>query len=108
MNSCAVSMHWTDGQEACKLGWLYFRYDQSYTDFMKTAISIPDSTYDAAEQMARRMGVSRSEFYTRAVASYLEVHRQRNVTKALDAIYGDTHSGIDDELAVMQRRSIPP
>ena len=75
---------------------------------MKTAISIPDSTYDAAEQMANRMGMSRSELYARAVAEFLESHRQRNVTSALNAVYADGDSRLDGDLAEMQRRSLPP
>ncbi len=34
---------------------------------MKTAISIPDEVFRQAEQAAKRLGVSRSEFFTRAV-----------------------------------------
>jgi len=74
---------------------------------MKTAISIPDSTYDAAEQMASRMGMSRNELYARAVAEYLELHRQSNVTSALNAVYADSDSRLDDKLAEMQQRSLP-
>ena len=73
---------------------------------MKTAISIPDPTYDAAEQMARRLGVSRSELYTRAIAEFLDAHRQQDVTKALDSLYGDTDSGLDKTLADLQRRTL--
>ena len=54
---------------------------------MKTAISIPDPLFDAAERLARRLGVSRSEFYQRAVHSYIEKHRAEGVTESLDALY---------------------
>ncbi|MEM6753148.1 MAG: ChpI protein, partial [Cyanobacteria bacterium P01_C01_bin.38] len=33
---------------------------------MKTAISIPDPLFEAAEQFAKRLGLSRSELYAMA------------------------------------------
>lgn len=55
---------------------------------MKTAISIPDSLYNAAENFARRVGISRSELYQRAVRDYLDRHRKSAVTEALNEVYG--------------------
>ena len=39
---------------------------------MKTAISIPDEIFLAAEQLAKRIGSSRSELYATALAAYLK------------------------------------
>jgi metal-responsive CopG/Arc/MetJ family transcriptional regulator len=39
---------------------------------VKTAISIPDGVFEAAEAIAQQLGVSRSEFYTKALQAYLE------------------------------------
>jgi metal-responsive CopG/Arc/MetJ family transcriptional regulator len=69
---------------------------------MKTAISIPDPVFKAAEQFARRLGLSRSALYSRAVEKYLKEHRQYGVTEKLNTIYGETDSEIDSELADMQ------
>ena len=74
---------------------------------MKTAISIPDPIFHEAESMARRMGMSRSEFYRRAVEEYMESHRHGAVREALDAVYGDESSAVDDVLAQMQFASLP-
>jgi hypothetical protein len=73
---------------------------------MKTAISIPDPVFKAAEQFARRLGLSRSALYTRAVERYLKEHRYYGVTEKLNAIYGETDSEIDSELADMQYTTI--
>jgi metal-responsive CopG/Arc/MetJ family transcriptional regulator len=54
---------------------------------VKTAISIPDSLFNAAEILSKRLGISRSEFYQRAVSSYIEKHRAEGVTESLDALY---------------------
>jgi hypothetical protein len=63
-------------------------YNQSYTSLVKTAISIPDTLFEAAERLADRLGVSRSELYQRAVAALLERYVAQAVTDTLDEIYG--------------------
>lgn len=75
---------------------------------MKTAISIPDALFDAAEQFARRAGISRSELYQRALAGYLTASSREAVTEALNEAYSDpTASKLDEQLEKLQTRSIP-
>jgi metal-responsive CopG/Arc/MetJ family transcriptional regulator len=52
---------------------------------MKTAISIPDETYAQAEDRAAELGLSRSEFFTRAIRRYLEQLDAESVTDQIDA-----------------------
>lgn len=74
---------------------------------MKTAISIPDELFRAAERVARRLGLSRSELYRRALARFLEEQNDATVTEQLDRIYGDEESGeLDPALEAMQRASV--
>ncbi len=73
---------------------------------MKTAISIPDEVFDAAEDMARRLGMSRSQFYATAVRDYLEAHRSRGVTARLDQIYENADSRLDLRVAEAQTVSL--
>jgi metal-responsive CopG/Arc/MetJ family transcriptional regulator len=54
---------------------------------MKTAISIPDNLFEAADKVARRLGISRSELYQRAVARFLEQQSGDVVREALDTVY---------------------
>ncbi len=61
-----------------------------YTSFVKTAISIPDNLFRAADRMARRLGISRSELYQRAVARFLAEHSGQVVRETLDTVYGKT------------------
>ncbi|UCF05210.1 MAG: hypothetical protein JSV33_15030 [bacterium] len=63
---------------------------------MKTAISIPDSLFQAAERFAKQLGISRSELYQRAVKAFLQEHRQSGVTDALNKVYGP--GGVKAEL----------
>ena len=73
---------------------------------MKTAISIPDSIFKAAEKMARRLGLSRSELYAKAVAEFLQKHRNEGVTKELDKIYTEESSQLDPVLQAIQFASV--
>lgn len=74
---------------------------------MKTAISVPDRIFAEAEAVARRLGITRSELYAKAVAAFLLAHRRRNVTEALDRVYAHERARIDPVLARMQSASIP-
>lgn len=52
---------------------------------MKTAISVPDETFDRASRRARELGVSRSEFFARAADNYLDELDAHSVTQQIDA-----------------------
>ena len=54
---------------------------------MKTAISLPDALFEAAEQLARQLGKSRSQLYAEALRAYLERHRDEDITARLNEIY---------------------
>lgn len=73
---------------------------------MKTAISIPDPLFQAAEREAARRRISRSRFYSMAVASYLKSLRARNIKKALDAVYATEDSVVDPALARLQSEAL--
>ena len=73
---------------------------------MKTAISIPDDVFDAADEMARRLGMSRSQLYATAVREYLDAHRSRGVTAQLDRLYEHQDSRLDLRVAEAQTASL--
>lgn len=52
---------------------------------MKTAISVPDETFDQAERRAAALGMSRSEFFTRAAQRYLRELDAQSLTARIDA-----------------------
>lgn len=74
---------------------------------MKTAVSIPDEIYQSADQLAKRLGMSRSELYAKAVSNYIKAYKNKAVTKALDQIYDKENSEIDPVIDLMQLRSLP-
>lgn len=73
---------------------------------MKTAISLPDHLFESADQLAERLGLSRSELYARAVEEFLARHRDEDVTARLNEVYSEEPSGIDPALRGAQARSL--
>jgi len=55
---------------------------------MKVAVSVPDSVFQAAERTARRLKVSRSRLYARALEAYVGSHGGKDITERLNAVYG--------------------
>ncbi|CAB1074651.1 hypothetical protein JY97_10930 [Alkalispirochaeta odontotermitis] len=51
---------------------------------MKTAISIPDPVFQAADKYAKRMRKSRSQLFSEAMVEYLERHSPDEVTRMLN------------------------
>lgn len=73
---------------------------------MKTAISIPDPVFEAAEKFAHRIGVSRSQFYTKAVEKYLIEFQNQSVTKKLNEIYTEEPSRLERADLTLQYSSL--
>lgn len=65
---------------------------------MKTAISIPDAVYRAAERLAKRKGVSRSELYARAVEALVRAEDDDEVTAQLNRVYSRDQGSLDGAL----------
>jgi len=74
---------------------------------MKTAISIPDPVFKTAERLAKRLGLSRSELYVRAISSYVEKHKGQKVTDLLNEVYeGMESKGLETGFKRAQIESI--
>ncbi len=57
-----------------------------YTSGMKTAVSLPDDLFRAAERHAKRAQKSRSQLYAEALAEYLARHVPDEVTEAMNRV----------------------
>ena len=75
---------------------------------MKTAISIPDTLFIASERLAKRLGISRSELFQRAVRSFIDQQKADGVTESLDALYESesVSSELDPVIERLQGASI--
>jgi len=75
---------------------------------MKTAISIPDDLFLLAEQAAKRLGLSRSELYRRAIGAFLQRNNDKLITDALNQVYDEqvNQGHLDPSLLQMQSASL--
>jgi metal-responsive CopG/Arc/MetJ family transcriptional regulator len=73
---------------------------------VKTAISLPDELFDAADDLARRLGVSRSALIARALERFLAERRGDAVTEALDRVYGRRAPGLSSEEKRSRNRAL--
>jgi metal-responsive CopG/Arc/MetJ family transcriptional regulator len=75
---------------------------------MKTAISIPDATFTRVEATAARLGVSRSEFFTRAAERWIADLEDAQTTAAIDAVLrADEHDAafVEQAASAVAQRS---
>jgi metal-responsive CopG/Arc/MetJ family transcriptional regulator len=68
-----------------------------YTAKVKTAISVPDETFEQATKQAAELGISRSEFFSRAARRYLDELASRSLTEQVNAALNA--AGDDDSAA---------
>jgi metal-responsive CopG/Arc/MetJ family transcriptional regulator len=73
---------------------------------MKTAISIPDPVFDSAEALAKKLKISRSQLYTKAVEEFVTTHTATSVRETLDRVYGSEPSSVDPSVAKAQSATI--
>jgi Ribbon-helix-helix protein, copG family len=68
---------------------------------VKTAISIPDATFERATHKAQALGMSRSEFFTRAATKYLDELDAASVTDQIDHVLAALDGGDDSMRAAI-------
>jgi predicted DNA-binding protein len=67
---------------------------------MKTAISVPDETYDRAERVAKKHGMNRSQFYSTAADRYADELESADLTAAIDAVVEAANADESSRFAV--------
>lgn len=65
---------------------------------MKVAISIPDRVFRAGERISKRMRISRSQLYARAVEAYVKTQAGDDITEQLNDVYSRQSSSIEPAL----------
>jgi metal-responsive CopG/Arc/MetJ family transcriptional regulator len=71
---------------------------------MKTAVSVPNEVFERADRLAKRLEVSRSELYSRALREYLARHSADEVTQALDQLCEELDTSSDEFVREASRR----
>lgn len=75
---------------------------------MKTAISIPATLFTEADQLAGKLGVSRSELYARALQTLLRQYRADQVSERLNELYAQEDSALDPVVVELQALALQP
>jgi metal-responsive CopG/Arc/MetJ family transcriptional regulator len=71
---------------------------------MKTAVSLPDEVFRAAERHARRARKSRSQLYAEALSEYLARHAPDEVTEAMNQVMDRLQEPTDPFVTAAARR----
>src|SRR5437660_1098914 len=77
-----------------------------YTSGMKTAVSIPDELFREADELARRLGKSRSQVYREALSEYLIRRDPEAVTKEMNEALDNLGPEADPWLSEAGRRAL--
>jgi predicted transcriptional regulator len=73
---------------------------------MKTAVSMPDDLFRRAEAAARRLRVSRSQLYARAIEEFLKGQQGNAITERLNEVYARTPAKVEPVLERAQLKSL--
>jgi metal-responsive CopG/Arc/MetJ family transcriptional regulator len=74
---------------------------------MRIAIFLPDIVFKEAESLAQRLGLSRSELYTKALKSYLRRHNRDRMLSKLNELYAEEPGFANPVLTQMQFMALP-
>ena len=74
---------------------------------MRVTISVPDDVFHQAESLAQRMGLSVEALFRKSVESFVLGNAYDEVTEALNQVYAEESSKVDEALTAMQWASLP-
>lgn len=67
---------------------------------------MPDDLFRLAEAAARRLRVSRSELYAKAIAEFLKAQDKNKITERLNDVYSRHPAKVDSGLHLAQLKSL--
>ncbi len=102
----AGAAYGSGGDQTATVSEIDRRYNSGYTLGMKTAISIPDPIFAAAEKMAKELAISRSELYAKAVADFVAAHSADSITAQINAVMETESNELDPVLKKMQQKAL--
>lgn len=93
---------WRAGRRADVL-WIQDEISGITNGIMKTAISIPDDVFEKAEKIAKRLKMSRSELYAKAVEAYVDAHTPDAITESWNAMLAEvTPKEVEADLKIVR------
>lgn len=73
---------------------------------MKTAISMPDKVFTSADRLAKKLKLSRSQLYVKAIEEFVAEHTQAGLREKFDEVYSTESSALDPGIARAQSAAI--
>lgn len=73
---------------------------------MKTAISLPEKTFEKAEALAKKLGISRSELYVKALEQFLSQQIDTELTESFNKVYAEMDSSLDATLRAAAQKTL--
>lgn len=77
-----------------------------YDSGMKTAISLPDDLFEAANALARKLGMSRSRLVREALGEYVAKHRHARITERVNQVYATEAAALDGFMREAARQTL--
>jgi len=74
---------------------------------MKKELVIPTDIWEAAQQLAEKLGLSFNEFFTTALSDFIRRYGEVDITAELDKVYSHADSALEPVLGAMQFTSLP-
>ena len=71
---------------------------------VKTAVSLPGPLFNQAEELAERMGLSRSRFYAVAIGSYIERYESEELLRRINDTYADERDAGEEASTAAMRK----
>ena len=73
---------------------------------MKNELAIPTEIWEAAQQLAGKLGLSSNELFATALSDFIRRYGEVDITAELDKVYSDRDSALDPVLGAMQLKSL--
>jgi hypothetical protein len=73
---------------------------------MKSELAISTEIWEAAQQLAGKLGLSSNELFATALSDFVRRYGEVDITAELDKVYADTNSALDPVLGAMQFKSL--
>jgi metal-responsive CopG/Arc/MetJ family transcriptional regulator len=65
---------------------------------MKVAVSVPDSLFGEADELAKRLNTTRSGLYCRALESFIREYRDEELTRRINEVCAEVDTSLPDDL----------
>lgn len=74
---------------------------------MEPATLLPEAIQIEAMTLAQQLGISLTDLYSDAIATYLRKHNRQTILEQLNQVYPEQSSALDPTIAALQYVSLP-